>query len=111
LALAQSDANAADTLKSLQEKYSPLDMTVDEIKNRVKVKSQGDLLLVTAIAGDPELAAEIANTWAREAVDAINLAYSGEQPLSYRTPGGEANQKITVLKPPRNLFVITRSLN
>jgi hypothetical protein len=50
-------------------------------KNRIEVSTTGDVIQLTVTAEDPELAANIANTWASEAVTAINRAYSGEQPI------------------------------
>jgi capsular polysaccharide biosynthesis protein len=81
MSLAQSDAVAQDTVTTLREKYPSDQFTFEDIKNRVKVKNQGDMILVTADSGDSQIAAIVANTWAQQAVKAINLAYSGEQPL------------------------------
>jgi uncharacterized protein involved in exopolysaccharide biosynthesis len=82
LSIAQSDAlalaayqNVADRLPEEEREFAPF-------KGRVEITSSGDIILVTASAADPHLAAEIANTWARDAATAINQAYSNEQPLA-----------------------------
>ncbi len=59
----------------------------------MKVESKGDALLVSATANTPELATEIANTWANEAALVVNQAYQGEQPLADIQAQREAAQK------------------
>lgn len=82
LSLTQSDALAAETLQVVGDILPEESRNIEAIKNRVSVTSQGDTILVSATAQNPETAAEIANTWAYQAVQDINLAYSGEQPLA-----------------------------
>lgn len=81
LSLTQSDALGMETLKAMEDMIPEEYRSLDSIKNMVEASNKGDTILVTVTAVDPALAAEIANTWARQAVQDINLAYSGEQPL------------------------------
>jgi capsular polysaccharide biosynthesis protein len=81
LSIAQGDALALDTLKSIESQLPSNARDLGTIKGLVTVTNNGDIFLITAKAGDPNLAATIANAWARQAVEAINLAYSGDQPL------------------------------
>jgi uncharacterized protein involved in exopolysaccharide biosynthesis len=81
LTIAQSDAISLATLNSVRDKLPADQRELEAMKNRVEVTDRGDSILVSASAETPELAAEIANTWARQAVLAINQAYSGDQPL------------------------------
>ena len=80
--LTDSDSIAKKTLEALKDQLAPEEGTLESIRNKVKIGNKGDLILVTATARNAELSADIANTWARNAVQAINLAYSGEQPLN-----------------------------
>jgi uncharacterized protein involved in exopolysaccharide biosynthesis len=82
LAIIYSDALAVATQLELISEIT-LDINdVQEFKELVSVSSNGDVITITAKSDDPQLAADIANTWARQAVAAINQAYSSEQPLS-----------------------------
>jgi len=74
LAIAQSDAITHATFDALKDSY-PAGTTVEQFKEYVEITSNGDAIEVVATAKDPALAAEIANTWAREATNAINVAY------------------------------------
>src|SRR3989337_1477379 len=80
--LANSDAIAKKTLDAVTEQLLSEGRTLESIKNKVMIGNKGDLILVTATAQIAELSADIANAWARNAAQAINLAYSGEQPLN-----------------------------
>lgn len=80
LSITEGDALALATLRSVESSLPPDERELVDFKERVEVTDNGDLILVTAKARDPALAAEIANAWARQAVDDINVAYSGEQP-------------------------------
>jgi uncharacterized protein involved in exopolysaccharide biosynthesis len=82
LTIAQSDAISLATLELIGDRLPSGTRESEEIKNRVEITDQGDSILVSASAQTPQLAAEIANTWARQAVLAINQAYSGDQPLA-----------------------------
>jgi uncharacterized protein involved in exopolysaccharide biosynthesis len=82
LTIAQSDAIALATLNSVGDRLPADKRELEEIKDRVEVTDKGDSILVSAVAETPELAAEIANTWARQAILAVNQAYSGDQPLA-----------------------------
>ena len=94
MAMAQSDSVALNTIQALEGEYPSDDLTYEDIKSQVKVKNQGDMILVTADSGDPQFAADVANAWAQQVVMAINLAYSGEQPLeAIERQLAEAQQK------------------
>jgi capsular polysaccharide biosynthesis protein len=82
LSIAQSDSIASDTLQALGSSIPAEDRDLTKFKDRVKVSNNGDLIQIVASADDPELATKIANEWAQQTVTAINLAFSGEQPLS-----------------------------
>ena len=82
VSLTDSDAIAKKTLDAVKEQLPSDGRTLELIKTKVKIGNKGDLILVTATTHKPELSADIANAWARNAVQAINLAYSGEQPLN-----------------------------
>ena len=82
LSIARSDAISLATLNSVEDKLPADERELEAIKDRVEVIDRGDGILVSAIAETPQLAAEIANTWARQAILAINQAYSGDQPLT-----------------------------
>jgi uncharacterized protein involved in exopolysaccharide biosynthesis len=81
LSIGQSDALALQVIEDLGEILPAADREPNEIKKKVGVSNSGDIISIEAEAKNPELAALIANTWARRAVSAINTAYSGEQPL------------------------------
>lgn len=82
LSITQSDALAVETLNLVGDMFPVENRNIEAMKNRISITSQGDTILVSATAQKPETAAEIANTWALQAVQDINLAYSGDQPLS-----------------------------
>lgn len=82
LTIAQSDAISLATLDSVGDRLPAEERELEAIKDRVEVTDKGDGILVSASAQTPEMAAEIANTWAHQTVLAINQAYSGGQPLA-----------------------------
>jgi capsular polysaccharide biosynthesis protein len=79
LSISRSDTLAQNSIDALGDDLSPADQDVEDFKKRVSITSSGDVVLVTASAQDPDLAAKIANAWAEQAVLSINAAYSGEQ--------------------------------
>jgi capsular polysaccharide biosynthesis protein len=81
LAIARSDAIALATYNALDDDQLPEEFDWVKLRGKVEVVASGDAVLVTASINNPDLAAEIANVWAEEAVQAINLAYSGEQSI------------------------------
>lgn len=93
LAIAQSDAIAQTTLQAVKDRLPKNSQKLQDFKGLVKVESKGDALLVSATANTPELATEIANTWANEAALVVNQAYQGEQPLADIQAQREAAQK------------------
>lgn len=82
LTLAQDDSIAEQTVQSMGSQLPQDFRDPKSIKGSISLASQGDLIQVTASGSTPTLASQIANTWARVTVQAINLAYKGEQPLS-----------------------------
>jgi uncharacterized protein involved in exopolysaccharide biosynthesis len=82
LTIAQSDSIALAALNSVGDRLPADERDLEAIKDRVEVTDKGDSILVSASAKTPQLGAEIANTWANQAVLAINQAYSGDQPLA-----------------------------
>ncbi|MGD2158476.1 MAG: Wzz/FepE/Etk N-terminal domain-containing protein [Anaerolineales bacterium] len=82
LAIARSDSIAQEIYNKLGDQAQGNYDSFASLKESVEINSVGDAIQVTAEAKNPNLAAEIANTWAQETNQAINLAYSGEQPLS-----------------------------
>ncbi|MFC1997592.1 Wzz/FepE/Etk N-terminal domain-containing protein, partial [Chloroflexota bacterium] len=80
LAIARSDAIASQTYQALEDTL-PEGYTITILQSSVEITNTGDAIQITAAAPTTELAAEIANEWAFQTVQAINLAYSGEQPL------------------------------
>lgn len=89
LSIANSDSLALQVQEALANSGSGYPTGLADFKGLVETTSQGDIITVTAKTRDPESAALLANTWASEAVKAMNLAYSGEQPLA------EIQQQVT----------------
>jgi uncharacterized protein involved in exopolysaccharide biosynthesis len=79
--IADSDSLALMVLNELSSEFPEERRSLETIKNLVDISSNGDLLIIEARANTPDLAAKIANTWAAHAVEQVNLAYSGDQPL------------------------------
>jgi capsular polysaccharide biosynthesis protein len=82
IAIINSDGLALATHMELNSQLPQGSRDIQVLKDQVSVSSNGDVITITAKSDDPQLAADIANTWARQAVAAINQAYSSEQPLS-----------------------------
>ena len=82
LEIANSDALAQRTIQVMGDQLPATLHNVDTLSQAVKASAKGDSLLVEATFQDPDTAAAIANTWAQELATTINIAYSGEQPLS-----------------------------
>jgi capsular polysaccharide biosynthesis protein len=82
LAIATSDAIAQNTLAKVEGDLEEDERELDNFKEMVSLRNEGDAIQITATAKDPDLAAQIANGWARESTLAINTAFSGEQPLT-----------------------------
>jgi capsular polysaccharide biosynthesis protein len=82
MSIGESDELALKVIQALGDKIPPQYREVDTLKGMVELSNEGDLILVNATAVDPALSSEIANAWAQMAVEAINTAYSGEQPLA-----------------------------
>ncbi len=91
LSIAQSDSLALQTFNAIKERLPLEEQDFTEFKKLVTIQNSGDIITINAAAKTPELAAEIANEWARQAVESINLAYAGEQ-----LPSEIQSQLITV---------------
>ncbi len=72
---------AVQAYQTVNADLPPENGILETFKDRIEIDSSGDLILIKARAEEPQLAAEIANAWARQTTQTINLAYSGEQPL------------------------------
>jgi len=79
LSIAGGDSLAIQTLKAIRLQYPDFDLEVENLRNSVKITSDGDIIHITATHSDPDVAAAIANIWAQNAVTEIRYAYSGEQ--------------------------------
>jgi uncharacterized protein involved in exopolysaccharide biosynthesis len=77
--IANSDRVALATINQLGELIPAESRQLEIFKNSTEISSSGDIIKVTSTAEDPQIAAQIANTWARLAVTTINQAYSGEE--------------------------------
>ncbi|MEJ2710034.1 MAG: Wzz/FepE/Etk N-terminal domain-containing protein [Anaerolineales bacterium] len=77
--IASSDGVALKTIKQLPDRQPIASQQLEDFKRSTEISSSGDIIKVTSTAKNPQLAAQIANTWARQAVTAINQAYSGEE--------------------------------
>lgn len=82
IAIASSDALAYQTWRELNGILAGKIVTVEDFKKMIEITNKGDSIIISAITLDPELSAIIANTVADQLAQTINLAYSGEQPLS-----------------------------
>lgn len=80
--IAKSDAVAAEVLSRLKDAGLWNGDAIRPLKNQVNITGSGDLILIEASSKDARLAEAIANTWAEVSVRRINLAYSGENPLT-----------------------------
>ncbi len=81
ITIAKSDA-IAHTVYVQYADQLPEKMTFRDFKSKVEVNDQGDAILITTSFEDPELSANVANTWASVTVQAINTAYGEAQPLA-----------------------------
>jgi uncharacterized protein involved in exopolysaccharide biosynthesis len=80
LTIAQSDAIAQQVYQAFEDVF-PEGYTITSLRNNVEISNTGDAILIAVTAPTAQLAADVANEWANNTVQAINLAYSGEQPL------------------------------
>jgi uncharacterized protein involved in exopolysaccharide biosynthesis len=68
---ARSAAVAVASLEQLGDRVK----SAEDLQGMVVVESKADLIFITARARDPQLAADVANEWARQAEKHINDAY------------------------------------
>jgi len=73
--LAESSAVASAVFQNYRERLTGVAGRIEDLMGMVEVESKGDLILIKVRSKDPELAAEIANAWAREAEKHINAIY------------------------------------
>ena len=81
LTIAETDAVIQQTIQDLGENLPTHYRSIEGLKKRLVINSQGDSVSVIATADSPQLAAAIANSSAAQIAQTINIAYSGEQPL------------------------------
>ncbi|MBU0510925.1 MAG: hypothetical protein KJ638_04390 [Chloroflexi bacterium] len=81
LVIAKSDSIDQATMDTLRDVLPSEYDNIEDIKESVDITNKGDAIIVIATSKDPNLAVDIANVWAQETTQAINLAYSGAQPL------------------------------
>ncbi len=79
MSIAESEGLVVQTLEDIHQAHPGNGIELEELKNSVNITSSGDTIQVAVSMTDPEYAAMIANTWARNAVTAINYAYTEEQ--------------------------------
>jgi len=93
LSIAQNDSiviKVYDQVKDLPS--SPVHNPAD-LKKMVTVSNQGDAILITATTHSPQMAADIANSWAKETVASINSAYASNEPLAVMQTEKDAAQQ------------------
>ena len=81
MAIAKGDAIANMTLQTLGGAIPENYRSIEDINSFVAVQNNGDSISVSATTNDPQLSADIANTWTDHIVETINIAFSGEQPM------------------------------
>jgi uncharacterized protein involved in exopolysaccharide biosynthesis len=82
LSIARNDSIAIKVYDQVINLGVPLEQNWTLLKKMVSVSNQGDAILISAIANSPQLAADIANSWAEETVASINSAYISNEPLA-----------------------------
>ena len=80
LTIAQSDAVTQQVYQTFATSL-PEGFSANDLKENVEITNNGDAILITVTAPSAQLAADIANEWAYQTVQTINLTYSGERPL------------------------------
>lgn len=73
--LARSPEVEQAVQQRLAGRLSESDLRPQELVRRIKVRPNNDLLRISASAGDPQLAAEVANAWADEATRRFEAIY------------------------------------
>lgn len=79
ISIAGSEWLAEQTIEEIQQALPTNGISLGELKKSVVINSSGDTIQISAKMSDPESAAFIANSWAQNAVKAINYAYTEEQ--------------------------------
>lgn len=80
--IAESESISLQVYDQIKDLPGAENIQQQNFGGRLKVASNGDVLILTAASKDPILAAEIANTWAEVTMRTLNMAYSGQQPLT-----------------------------
>jgi protein tyrosine kinase modulator len=80
VALATGGALVQQVLDRLGTELPPEEQTRSAVLNMVDVGTEGNLVSITARAGDPERAAAIANAWASVYQETVNRLYSTISP-------------------------------
>lgn len=79
LSIANSEGLIVRTMEDIDQSSPANGIDLEELKESVEITTTGDTIHIAATLNDPKYAAVIANTWAQNAVTAINYAYSEEQ--------------------------------
>jgi capsular polysaccharide biosynthesis protein len=79
ISIADSEGLAVQTQEDIDQSYPANGIELEDLKSAVDISTSGDTILISATIDNPEYAAVIANTWAQNAVTAINYAYTEEQ--------------------------------
>jgi capsular polysaccharide biosynthesis protein len=82
LSIARNDSIAIKVYDQVKNLGFPQEQNWALLKNMVSVSNQGDAILITATDHSPQLAADIATSWAKETVASINSAYISNEPLA-----------------------------
>ncbi len=82
LSIAQNDSIVNKIYEQVKNRLSHSEQDFRDFKKKVNVTNQGDAILITASTFSPELATDIANSWAKETVASINSAYISQEPLA-----------------------------
>jgi len=78
--LAESPEIGAEVVEYLGSSLAPEERSLTRWGGMVKAKTTGNVIALTASAGDPAKAAAIANAWARAYADYVNKLYSAASP-------------------------------
>jgi succinoglycan biosynthesis transport protein ExoP len=76
--IANSDQVVLETIQQIGEILPNESRQLEEFKKQLDISINGDIIRFSATAENPQVAAQIANEWAHQAILAINQAYRGE---------------------------------
>ncbi len=114
--LAKSSTVAAAVFQQLRDKWGNFIKDDDTLQNMVGVENNGSLIIIKARATSPDLAADIANAWAKQAENYLNTIYTqpSQQLTEIQTKSNEAERDYTKTQTALEQFIATnqiRSLN